>query len=138
MNNRLKRKLIQMYDIIESPYPYRTKTVAFIIYKNKIISYGVNSSKTDVFQHYCRRNANLENDADFIYDTLHAEVDAIKKVRTFHYLNRCEIVVISKKKDKTFRLAKPCPICSNTIKTYGIKKVYYSTDDNKIIGGKIC
>ena len=37
-----------------------------------------------------------------------------------------EVWIRWKKKDNTFRLSRPCPICEKTIKDLGIKKVYYT------------
>ena len=67
------------------------------------------------------------DDTDFIYDKTHAEIAALKKIHpSFNDWQNTEIIVISKKKDGSFRLARPCPICSKAISDLGIKKIYYT------------
>ena len=46
MNKKLISKLITLYDDIYTERPYRLKMVCFIVYKSKILSWGVNSDKT--------------------------------------------------------------------------------------------
>lgn len=100
--------------------------VAFLIHKNKILSFGVNSEKTSLYQHRARKRSNI-TDSDFIYDKTHAEIAAIKKIHpSFNDWQNVEIIVISKKKDNSFRLARPCPICEKAITDLGIKKIYYT------------
>lgn len=127
MTKKLIRRLIDFSDDIESDRPYgRVKMVAFLVHKNKIISFGVNTEKTSLYQHRARKRSNV-SDTDFIYDKTHAEIAALKKIHpSFNDWQNTEIIVISKKKDGSFRLARPCPICSKAISDLGIKKIYYT------------
>lgn len=127
MTRKLIERLINLSDDIESDRPYgRVKMVAFLVYKGKILSFGVNSEKTSLYQYRMRKKFNVD-DSNFIYDKTHAEIAAIKKIHpSFDDWEHVEIFIVSKKKDNTFRLSRPCPICEKTIKDLGIKKVYYT------------
>lgn len=127
MTKKFINRLIALSDDIESDRPYnKIKVVAFLIYKNKILSFGVNSEKTSLYQYKMRRQAQV-NDSDFVYDKTHAEIAAIKKIHpSFSNWEHVEIFICSKKKDSSLRLSRPCPICEKTIKDMGIKKVYYT------------
>lgn len=127
MTRKLIERLINLSDDIESDRPYgRVKMVAFLVYKGKLLSFGVNSEKTSLYQYRMRKKFNVD-DSNFIYDKTHAEIAAIKKIHpSFDNWEHVEIFIVSKKKDNTFRLSRPCPICEKTIKDLGIKKVYYT------------
>lgn len=133
MTKKFIDRLINLADDIESDRPYgRIKVVAFIVYKNKILSFGVNSEKTSFYQYKMRCKADVDN-SKFIYDKTHAEIAAIKKISpSFNDWNHVEILICSKKKDKTFRLSRPCPICERAIRDLGIKKIYYTNTYNGI------
>lgn len=136
MNKKILKKLCSLYDDIYSPIPYhqnRIKMVSFIIYKNKILCFGVNSERTSPRQHYYRvRTKDIET--DYIYDKLHSEIDCINHLpKDFKDFKKAELAILSKKKDGSFRLAKPCPICRTMIEKYGFKNIYYTTYDNKFV-----
>lgn len=127
MTRKFINRLINLSEDIESDRPYgKIKMVAFLVYKNRILSFGVNSEKTSLYQYKMRCKADVDQ-SKFIYDKTHAEIAAIKKIHpSFNDWEHVEIFIISKKKDNSFRLSRPCPICEKTIKDLGIKKVYYT------------
>lgn len=131
MNIKIMKKLIDLYDDIYTERPYKLKMVCFIVYKGKILSWGVNSDKTSTTQHYWRvKTKGTEN---YIYDKRHAEIDAIKKLpHEFKDFKKAELFIISKKKNGNFRLAKPCPICQTMLSNYDFKSIYYTTNENTI------
>lgn len=136
MNKKILKKLSSLYDDIYSPIPYhqnKTKMVSFVIYKNKILCFGVNSERTSPIQHYYRVRTKDAN-KDYIYDKLHAEIDCIGKLpRGFSDFKKAELVIVSKMKNGNFRLAKPCPICRTMIEQYEFKNIYYTTYENKFV-----
>jgi deoxycytidylate deaminase len=105
----------------------QARIAAGIVYRNNLISIGVNRSKTHPFQkRYCKNK-------DAIY--LHAETDAIKnsinKIDLEKFSNSilyiCRVKIYKKK--FVFGLAKPCDGCMKAISTFNIKKVYYTLDN---------
>lgn len=57
---------------------------------------------------------------------IHAELDAIIKVRHLD-LSQCVMVVFRTKKDGSLGMSRPCPACQQILKSFGIKKVMYTT-----------
>lgn len=134
MTNKLLKSLVRVYDDVYTPIPYkRLKMVAFLIYKGKIVSFGVNSDRTSPMQKRYRRKTEYGNIPNFI-DKEHAEINLLRRTYLGNFdLKKLEIVIISKKFDGTFRLARPCNTCMAAIKDFGIKKIWYTTDKNEIV-----
>ena len=67
MTKKMLNKLVNLYDDIYSDVPYhKVKMVSFIIYKGKILCWGVNSDKTSTLQHYWR--IRTRDTHEYIYD----------------------------------------------------------------------
>jgi tRNA(Arg) A34 adenosine deaminase TadA len=101
-----------------------------IIYKNQIISYGVNQNKSHPF------HSQFSESDDAIY--LHAETDAIKNAlkripeseleKASLYVCRVKYDSNGRGKKITWGLAKPCIGCQRAIATFGIRNVIYSNE----------
>ncbi len=102
---------------------------AAIVYKNRVISTGVNSLKSHPFQKKYGRNV------ESIY--LHAEISAIKsalRCLDVDDLSDVDLYVCRMKRDgqnTDFQhgLAKPCDGCQRAIADFGIRNVYYTTNN---------
>lgn len=104
-----------------------------IVYKGKIISQGYNHRA-------------FKNQAN----SIHAEADALnklnKKYKTRKILRDCTMYVvrITNKLEETnniFKMSKPCEKCTKKIIDYGIRKTYYSTDNQyfcNLVTDQIC
>lgn len=126
MTNKLLKSLCRMYDYIYTDKPYKhTKTVSFLIYKGRVVSFGINSDKTSPLQNKYRLCTDLKYIENFV-DKEHSEVNCLRKSDESINFSKCEIVIISKKKDGEFRLARPCDVCMTAIKDFGISKIYYT------------
>lgn len=111
-----------------NPYVASCRLAAAITYKNRVVSYGVNSYKTSPFQ---KRFASNE---DRIH--LHAEISAIKnalRVMNVDDLKHTVLYVCRVKRSGHWGMSKPCEGCQRAILEFGIKKIFYTTDDNDII-----
>lgn len=64
--------------------------------------------------------------------TLHAEGAAILKTKHKDHLHGSIILTYRELQDGTMANARPCPDCMKLIKLYGIKKIYY-TKDNQLL-----
>ena len=95
-----------------------------IVYNNKdIIAEGINQYECDMKE----------------VDTIHAEVDAINKLRKIMntkkdktFVQKCKLYVVrigSKSMDYPLKQSKPCEHCTKVILRVGIPFVYYSTQD---------
>lgn len=93
--------------------------------QNNILSCAANNyDKTHPLQKYFAEKVGHN---ERIY--LHAEIAAIlrAKDRQIH-----RIRVYRYGKDGQLLLAKPCPVCMEAIKAFGIKEVFYSTNEGTI------
>lgn len=88
--------------------------------KGNLLSVGRNSYvKTHPVQ---AKAANAVGMPKRIY--LHAEIDAITKVRDWGIAHK--IVVVRRGSSGNELLAKPCPICEHVIKQTGIKRIEHT------------
>lgn len=115
------------------PDPVRCyRLAAGVWHKNTLIGLGVNSYKTDPFQAKYGKHEHAIH--------LHAEVAAIKNaVRSAgDDLSKCTMVVVrvKRKKDRSkyfkLALAKPCKGCYKCIVEFGLRKVFYTTEEGLI------
>lgn len=133
MTNRLLRSLLRMYNDIYAGDPYeRLKVVSFLIYKGKIVNFGVNTSKTSPLQYKYRQRTSLRVIEDFL-DKEHAEINCLRHTYFGDFdMRKIEVVVISKRENGDYRLARPCPVCMAALRDFGVKKVWYTTNANTI------
>jgi deoxycytidylate deaminase len=117
---------------------YNKKNVhvgAVVLYKNKPIGVGWNTSRTHPYQLKYNKYRELAKNRDYICDEhepcLHAELMALQHAtRSFKGdLSKCSIFVYSEKKDGSTRLTKPCNACSKRLEELGIRNIYYTTNN---------
>ncbi len=109
----------------------RARLAACLVYKNDIISVGVNMLKSHPFQARFGRND------DSIY--LHAETNCIKNAlkvtdlntieKSKMYIHRVKYNGSHNKRKFVSGMAKPCEGCARAISTFNIKSVMFSCDD---------
>ena len=102
---------------------------AVLVYKNKIISNGWNSRKTNPIQYKYnkyRENLGLGNrtyDADKILPCLHAEMKCLIDTKDLNIdWSKASIFVYRESCNKT-RMCKPCPSCAKALKDRGLKHI---------------
>jgi deoxycytidylate deaminase len=116
--------------VAEASEPFAAARVAAaLVYKNEIISIGVNKNKTHPFQ------KKFSSNPEAIF--LHAETDAIyNALRKFNteVLSKSRLYISRMKWTDGFKLnfvqgiARPCIGCQRAIATFGIKHVCYSKE----------
>lgn len=118
--------------LAETADDHRSRHAAAIIYRNRIVALGTNHFKTHPFQIKYRRTP------DAIY--LHAEVAAIKRaIRQLSEkeLKRAVLVSVRVKYDHglqpRFGMSKPCEGCQRAIVEFGIRRVYYTTENEELV-----
>lgn len=111
-------KIVQTYPFEQ----YLSAWHACVIVKGgAIISEGVNKPKTNMF-------IKIHEQKD--HTNIHAECDAILRVRKKIDLTGAKAYVVRILKDKkTLAMSKPCNLCQERLKAYGIKRVVFSTGD---------
>lgn len=113
------------------------KVGAILVYKNRVISVGYNTSKSNPLQKAYNKYRTKDGR---IYDTdkqnngLHAEAMCVKNaIRLFNGdLSKCSIFVYSEKKDGSTRLSRPCGACQKILLDYNIHNIYYTTNNNNL------
>ena len=112
----------------------RVPMAAGIVYKRHLIATGTNQPKT----HPLMLTQGYRNDQRY----RHAEVDAIRnalRLISKEQLKQCELHIVRVKRPYTWSktwvhgLAKPCAGCANVIENYGIEKVFWTEDSQKIL-----
>ena len=108
----------------------RQRMAAVLVHKNDVVAIGYNKMKT----HPIAKRFQKHEEA--IY--LHAEIDCIKnalRVVDVDFLSKCTMYVLRLKRPENDHnkfvhgMAKPCCGCELAVDQFGIKKVYYTTDE---------
>jgi tRNA(Arg) A34 adenosine deaminase TadA len=115
MNKRILEKAIQ--EAKKSEHNQRVGAVIFD--KNKIVSCGHNYPQKSV-RSITKKFINWPN-------SVHGEIDALIKARTD--VKGMSILVVRINKSGLLRLAKPCEMCYSYLCFVGIKKIFYSTEE---------
>lgn len=120
MNPTILQKIIKKsHDLIDLPNA-RHKHFSFIIYKNQILSIGINNS----FKSHPEAKK-----FGYRFNSIHSEFDAVKRFpHSLDELKRCKLVNIRLNKRKQLRLAKPCKICQTFLTLLNFKEIWYSTN----------
>lgn len=105
------------------------KQSLFAVCYNKhgnVISKGTNSyTKTHPLQKYFAKRMGC-----YGKEYLHAEIDAIIKAKGQPITS---LFVTRINNNGNFRLSKPCPICMEACKAFGIKKVGFTNNEGKAV-----
>ena len=129
MKNEKRWALLEKVAIAAEPVR-RSRLAAMLVYKNDVIAVGYNKKKTHPLAQRFQKHE------EAIY--LHAEIDCIKNALRIvepEILQKCTMYVLRMKRPdrnpKTFvrAMSKPCCGCHHAIEQFGIKKVYYTTDE---------
>jgi len=101
---------------------------AVIVRGGSVVSVGFNKKPTNTFvEHYADI---ARGKRDYCMST-HAELDAICKARAKVDLRGTKLFVTRIKPSGGMGMARPCEICMGALENYGIKRVYYSIEDNE-------
>jgi deoxycytidylate deaminase len=104
---------------------------AVIARGGNIMSIGYNKRNTNGFvEHYTDKVRGTGRSYSL---STHAEMDAVAQARSKSDLRGCKIYVarIRKPDQKSVvGLARPCSICQNILHAYGIRRAYYTIDDD--------
>lgn len=115
---------------IANPVSGNARLAACVVYRNDIVSFGINEMKSHPFQAKYGKNSNSV--------FLHAETSAIKNALKYlaqselskATLYICRVKFHDPSKNKMiFGLSKPCPGCFRCINTFNIRSVIYTLDN---------
>jgi deoxycytidylate deaminase len=99
---------------------FRTRHGAVVVYNGHIIGsgYNVNLQHPDIKQF---------NELK----TLHAEMSAIFRVKNKKLLKKAELYVGRLNKAGEIVSSRPCPVCRQVMRSFGVSKVHYTTNEGK-------
>ena len=106
-----------------NPVEKLPRMAAIIAHRGRIVSIGFNRKKSHPLQAKYAKHPECQ--------FLHAEIDAIRKaLKKFspEEISNFTMFVARVRKDDLPALAAPCYGCSNALKDFGIKEVYYTKD----------
>ena len=116
----IARAMAKLSTFSEEP---REQTGAIIVLRNEVVSTGYNRNKSHPLQAWYAR-AMGRPDAIF----LHAEMSALTKINKQPDFSIAKLFVFRETK-RGLGMAKPCEICTQALSEYGIKNIYYTTDN---------
>lgn len=126
---RIRKYLSLAKNVSELSNFYKQHHLGCIItYKNKIISDGYNSLKTNPVQKEYNKYR------DYTLDTpnngsLHAEMMALIRCKDVDVdWNKVNVFIYREHANGNPALARSCPACLKALKDKGIKNIYYSTE----------
>ena len=105
---------------------------AVLVKGGNVLSIGFNKINTNGFmEHFARRTKGPR----IFCLSIHAECDAIYSARSKTDLIGCKIYVARRRApNSTFGkvgMSRPCAICEAVLRSYGIKKAFYTITDNE-------
>ena len=113
----------------------KQKLGAVIVYKNRILSVGWNTTKETSMQKKFNRFRNF--DPERYPNNTHAEMNAIYRLKKEYNLKKIDmkkvaVFVYRETKDGNIGLAKPCAACEAAMRSIGITQVFYTTENSII------
>jgi hypothetical protein len=109
----------------------RCRHFSFVIYKNRIITIGLNKRKTHPTNLRNRKISYITGEDYSQYKTICSEFNAIIKLKkkTNIETKRCTLVNLRYDKKGNLAIAKPCMSCMNLLKNFEFKRVIWSNND---------
>lgn len=95
---------------------------AILVSGGAVISVGMNKHKLNGFVTAYAHHPDVQ--------TIHAEVDAILRVRKKIDLTGCKIFIAKLGRNGEVGNSAPCDMCRGALKSYGIKRAYYTIDES--------
>lgn len=106
---------------------------AVAVYKGSIVATACNTNKTSPLQ--AKYNVYRFRDSNTL-DKAHAEIVLIQKLRwkfgdSIDW-SKVHLYLYREYKDGSLAPSRPCPSCMAMLKDFGIKKIYYTTEDGYV------
>jgi len=128
MGSKLNEKMFKVAKTVSdlSDFP-RIQIGAVVARKHTILAVGTNQVKSHPLQKKYNKER-FEKEQDTCQHHIHAEMDALLKVKNVDDLSKASIYVFRRNGNGALAMSRPCPACMTKIIEMGIKKVYYTTD----------
>lgn len=105
-----------------------------LVYKNKVIANGFNTSKTNPIQYQYNKYRELNNNTNRTFSAddhlpyVHSEMMCLINTKDIEIdWSKVSLFVYRESCNKT-RMCRPCPSCMQALKDRGIKHIYYTSE----------
>lgn len=103
------------------------------VHQGQVVGLGCNCNKTHPIQKkYDKyRELNIEGCRGISrLHSLHAEMNCLNQLKNLDVnFAKVKLYIYRIRKDQPYGLARPCPACMAAIKDFGIKDIFYTTND---------
>ena len=106
---------------------YKVKIGAIIVENGDIIATSFNGAKTHPMQMKYNAYRDFNNASKFTEHIIHAELGALIKIKRIKLKNAS--IYVNRTSSKEFSKCRPCKGCQQALRDYGVKDIYYTTDD---------
>jgi len=97
------------------------------IYQKQVVGLGCNCNKTHPTQKYYNR---YRTPSESMLPKLHTEINCINQIKHLDInLSKVKLYIYRIRKDQAYGMARPCPSCMAAIKDFGIRNIYYTTNN---------
>ena len=126
----IKKYLNFAIDVSKQSTVQRARLGAVLVSHNKVVNASPNLEKTHPMQAHLNKLRGFDPMGSGERNILHAEIATLLKSRDLDIeWNKSMLFIARLKKNGDLGLARPCNACMGRIKQYGIKKMYYTTDN---------
>lgn len=106
---------------------HRVHVGCVAVYQGNVIGSGCNCNKTHPAQKFYNKYRKHTSEPP---PKLHAEIRCLNKIKNSGInFQKVRLYIYRARKDQPFGLSRPCPSCMAAIKDFGIKNIYYTTND---------
>ena len=122
INNKYLRMALRKIESEDFSEKIQHRHVAVIAKAGRILSVGRNRNKTHP------ESVTLNENGDRVLKSIHAELDAICKVKNKEQLKGATIYVARLGRSGHPGMSCPCTMCQGLINKYGLKRAVFTTD----------
>jgi deoxycytidylate deaminase len=122
VNNKYLRMALRKIESEDFSEKIQQRHVAVIAKAGRILAVGRNRNKTHP------ESITLDENGDRILKSIHAELDAIFKVKNKDQLKGATIYIARLGRNNEPGMSCPCKMCQGLISKYGLKKAVFTTE----------
>lgn len=105
-----------------------------LVYKNKVIANGYNTTKTSPIQlKYNKIREYINNDRTYIADEhtpcIHSEMKCLIDTKDMDIDWNKVSIFVYRENNEELRNCRPCPSCMKALKDRGVKNIYYTNQN---------
>lgn len=128
--NKFSKYIELAHALFNPDHELRTFHVSFVLYKNRIVSVGINNVKTSPVNlknpRYGRGGENIST-----FKGSCSEWVALSKLKNMTNIpfGKCVLINVRLNKNKQIAISKPCDSCASLLEFFDIRKVFFTTNN---------